>query len=79
MGGDDSKQFVIYDISSPDPLFNLLFSNTFTSHPYIIRKNIDGWKFFGTTQLSKFYIPIEEEISAEINPLNHEIHVLKFY
>ena len=77
LGGNSSERFVIYDISSSDPLFNLIFSNTFTSHPYILRKINEAWKFYGDTRLSEFYIPLEEEVNTVIDPLAHEIHVMQ--
>ena len=75
LGGDGSERIVMYDFSSSNPIFNMLFSNTI--HPYILHKTNDGWKFYRDISIKELYIPMAEEINVAIRPLIHEMNVVQ--
>jgi len=75
MGGEGSEQIVMYDFSSSDPLFNMLFSATI--HPYILRKTDAGWKFYKDMSINQLYIPMAEEINVAIRPITREMNVIQ--
>jgi len=75
LGGGTSERIVMYDFSSSDPIFSMLFSNTI--HPYILHKTSKGWKFFGDISINKLYIPMAEEINVAIKPVTHEMNVVQ--
>jgi hypothetical protein len=72
IGGEGSEQIVMYDLSSSDPLFNMLFSVTI--HPYILRKTDAGWKFYKDISINQLYIPMAEEINVAIRPITGEMN-----
>lgn len=73
LGGNEKERIIIYEMSSPDPLFSLLFANTI--RPYVLRKTNEGWKLCAEKRLSDFYLPLAEEIDTAVNPSGHEIYV----
>ena len=77
MGVEGGSQFVMLDIKSRDPLFNLLFSNYFSTYVYLIRRLGNEWRFFNRTSLENFYIPISEELNVEVNPSANVVEIVQ--